>query len=203
MRQRIGRYYGRDARVLPPPVDLDRFAPVPGAKEYFLCLSALMPYKRVDLAVEACTRLRVPLRVVGSGTEDQRLRAMAGPTVKFVNSASDAEVQGLYAHCRALLFPAADDFGITSLEAQAAGRPVVAFREGGALETVLDGQTGVFFDQQSADCLAATLSSTDFDSFDPHTIRRNAESYAPAAFRARFRNYVQEVVARFNREGDE
>ncbi|MBI2155002.1 MAG: glycosyltransferase, partial [Candidatus Rokubacteria bacterium] len=147
---RIARCYGRDAEVIYPPVDVQRFRLSEEAGEFYLVVSALSPYKRVDLAVEAANRLGVRLVVVGSGPEERRLRALAGPTVEFLGWRSDAEVAELYSRSRALLFPGVEDFGIVPLEAMASGKPVLAFDRGGARESVVpleqgfESSTGLF-----------------------------------------------------------
>ena len=138
--RRIQKYYNRSSEVLYPPVDTKRFYVKQNpAADYFLVVSRLLPYKRVDLAVEACTRLGVRLKVVGTGPELARLKAKAGPTIEFLGRAPDGQVEELLADCRAFLFPGEEDFGITPLEAMASGRPVVAFRAGGAVESVVEG----------------------------------------------------------------
>ena len=158
---RINRHYHRLARVVHPPVDTGRFAPQKGPKDYCLVVSALVPYKRVDLAILACNELKVPLKVVGSGPEEARLRAMAGDNIQFLGWRSDHELEDIYARAKALLFPGEEDFGITPLEAMASGCPVLALGRGGALETVR-GQdspspTGRFFYEQNTQSLMQAM----------------------------------------------
>ena len=200
---RIERCYGRRADVIYPPVDVSRFRLGEGAGEFYLVVSALAPYKRVDLAVLAANRLGIRLVVVGSGTEEARLRVLAGPTVEFLGWQSDAEVAELYARCRALVFPPLEDFGIAPLEAMAAGRPVIAFARGGALETVvpLDGAdeppTGLFFDAQTPEALVAAIRRFEATAhrFEPKALRARAEQFDRPRFKAQMAKYVEAGVA--------
>jgi glycosyltransferase involved in cell wall biosynthesis len=186
--ERILRCYGRKARVIYPAVDIERLRPsgeAPG--DYFLVVSELVSYKRVDLAVDACSRLGLRLIVVGDGAEAKALRARAGKTVEFVGRTDDAEVVRLMAGCRALLHPQVEDFGLTPVEVQAAGRPVIALGIGGALETVIDGQTGLFFAEQSVDGLADAIGR--FEALVPgglsvEACRRNAERFSRGRFQS-------------------
>lgn len=173
--ERIRRIYGRDAAVIHPPVDVERFAgPETAPGDYYLVVSELVSYKRVDLAVAACTRAGRKLIVAGDGPDRVRLAATAGSSVQFVGRVGDAEVVRLMRGCCAFLHPQIEDFGITAVEAQAAGRPVIAFRGGGALETVREGETGLFFGEQTTEALTAAL-----DCFE-----RTVERFSPAACRA-------------------
>ena len=182
---RIRRHYRRDAEVVYPPVDVDRIQPngLP-PEDFYLVVARLVPYKRVDLAVQAASRLGRRLVVVGDGSERRRLEALAGPTVEFLGRRGDDEVAELLARCRAFLFPGWEDFGIAPVEAQAAGRPVIAYGRGGAAETVVDGSTGVLFDEQSVDALAEAMLRADGIAFDAATCRRNAERFGADVFRA-------------------
>ena len=192
---RIRRVWRRDAEIIYPPVDVSRFAIADdGPDDYYLVVSALVPYKRVDLAVAAATRMGRRLLVVGAGPEAPRLAAMAGPTVEFLGWRSDAEIGSLYARCRALLFPPLEDFGIVPLEAMAAGRPVVAYGAGGATETVIpvDGgadapPTGVFFGEQHVDALVEGMAAVErlAHRFEPKALRARAESFDRPLFRDR------------------
>jgi glycosyltransferase involved in cell wall biosynthesis len=194
VQQRIVECYGRDASVIPPPVDLETYRPsTKPLQDYYLVVSALMRYKRIDIAVDACTTMGLPLVVVGVGEDESRLRIRAGPTVSFVGRRSDAEVAELYAGCRALLFPTNEDFGITPLEAMASGRPVIALRAGGAVETVREGMTGAFFEEPTAESLIETLVALDISLFSPALIRVHAQSFS----RERFQMSMSTVIGRF------
>jgi glycosyltransferase involved in cell wall biosynthesis len=200
---RIRRCYGRDAEVIYPPVDVARFRLEEKPETYYLVVSALAPYKRVGLAVEAATRLGRRLVVVGTGPEETRLRATAGPTVEFLGWKDDAEVAELYARCRALLFPTVEDFGITPLEAMAAGRPVIALGQGGALETVVPPggaapPTGLLFPRQTVDDLVEAMLrfETGVVAFEPKALRRHAETFDRPVFKERIEAYLTACLAR-------
>jgi glycosyltransferase involved in cell wall biosynthesis len=195
---RIRRVYGREADVLHPPVDMARFRPAPGPHDYYLVVSALVPYKRVDLAVLAAQRLGRRLLVVGTGPEERRLRALAGSGVEFLGWRSDTEVAALYAGCRAVLFPGVEDYGIVPLEAAAAGRPTIALGQGGVRETMvpLDGPgtapTAVFFAEQAVDALVEAIRRFEAaaDRFRPEDLRQHAEAFDRPRFVARLREYL-------------
>jgi glycosyltransferase involved in cell wall biosynthesis len=191
IRERIGRYYGRDSVIIYPPVETTRFAPVKRPQDYFLIVSRLIPYKRVDLAVEACRRLGLPLVVGGEGRDRERLESIAGPTVTFMGRISDNALPDLMAHCRAFIFPGLEDFGITAVEAQAAGRPVIAFRGGGALDTIIEGKTGLYFDTLNADSLMDALRRFDTERFDPDKCRANAARFDASVFERELAGFVQ------------
>jgi glycosyltransferase involved in cell wall biosynthesis len=202
--ERIRRVWDRDADVVYPPVDVGRFAIADeGPGDYYLVVAALVPYKRVDLAVAAATRMKRRLLVVGAGPEARRLAAMAGPTVELLGWRSDAEVAQLYARCRAVLFPAMEDFGIVPLEAMAAGRPVVAYGVGGATETVMGldasgeaAPTGVFFHEQRVESLvdAVTTLEANAHRFEPKARRARAEAFDRPLFRDRIAAYLAQVI---------
>ncbi len=194
---RIRRAYGRPAEVIYPPVDVARFRVEEGPGDFYLVVSALTPYKRVDLAVAAASRLGRRLVVVGSGPEEARLRSLAGPTVELLGWRDDAEIALLYSRCRALLFPTVEDFGITPLEAMASGRPVIALGQGGALETVVgpgggEPATGIFFERQSVEDLAEAIQRFESDSprFEPKALRRRAEAFDRPLFKERIEQYL-------------
>ena len=194
---RIRRAYGRDADVIHPPVDVTRFRVEESPGEFYLVVSALTPYKRVDLAVEAANRLGRRLVVVGSGPEEARLRALAGPTVELYGWRDDVETAELYARCRALIFPTLEDFGITPLEAMAAGRPVIALGAGGALETVVppggpEPATGLFFERQTVEDLVTAIQRLESGTvrFEAKALRRRAESFDRPLFKERVERYI-------------
>jgi glycosyltransferase involved in cell wall biosynthesis len=191
--ERIRKYYRREAVVIPPPVDVSRF-PFDGnaqPEDYFLVVSRLIPYKRIDLAIEACNLLRLPLVIIGGGRDEARLRKMAGPTIRFMGRLSDQEVLHYFAHCRAFLFPGEEDFGITPLEAQAAGRPVIAYGAGGALASIIDGITGAFFHEQTVESLAAVLAEFNERMYNPYVIHNHALEFDTPRFRRRILQFVE------------
>jgi glycosyltransferase involved in cell wall biosynthesis len=192
--ERIERYYGRTAVVIPPPVDLARFtvSGTPGA--FYLIVSRLVAYKRIDLAIAACNQLGRPLVIIGDGPDRARLAALAGPTVELRGRRPDAEVNAAAAGCRALLFPGEEDFGIAPLEANAAGRPVVAWRGGGATETVIDGETGVFFDEPTAASLAEAMLRLERQPWSPERLRAHAATYDRPVFVRRIRAFLDAVA---------
>jgi len=192
---RISTLYGRDSNVIYPPVDTGQFQPLGAYDDYFLVISRLVPYKRIDLAVEACTRLRLPLVVIGGGRDRARLEALAGPTARFLGWASDVDRARYMSRCRAFLFPGREDFGIAPVQAQASGRPVIAYAAGGALDTVVEGETGTFFHQPTAEALMEALLQFDEGRYDPAIIRQNAERFDTAVFRRRLRTFISQVVA--------
>ncbi len=193
---RIHRHYGRKAEVIHPPVDVERV--VPNGKDpedFYLVVSRLVPYKRVDLAVAAANRLGLRLVVVGEGPVRRRLEGLAGSTVEFLGRRSDAEIAALYARCRAFLFPGREDFGIAPVEAQAAGRPVIAYGTGGVTETVLAGETGVFFQEQTVSSVADAILRERADHFDPSACRTNAERFSTERFLRSFRSLIGREMA--------
>jgi glycosyltransferase involved in cell wall biosynthesis len=180
---RIREVYGRESEVLYAPVSIEGFAPSPEIDEYYLVASRLLPYKRVALAIEACNLIAAPLVVMGSGPDEARLRRLAGPTVRFAGHVSDDERLRLFARARAVIVPGIEDFGLVPIEAAAAGRPTVAFAAGGALETVVEGETGIFFRDPTASALADVLQSLTPQSFDTNKLTAHARSFAPERFR--------------------
>ncbi len=198
-RERIKRHYGRDAAVIHPPVETHRFAPgEPG--DSLLVVSELLRHKRLRLALEAARRARTPIRVVGSGPHHDELRD-AYPEAEFLGRVSDADVAALYASSRAVLVPSIEEFGITAVEAQASGRPVIAAAAGGALETVLDGHTGWLARLDDVDSFVAAIARIDELDFDPALAVRNAERFSVGAFARRLSSHVAEVVERVSGGG--
>jgi glycosyltransferase involved in cell wall biosynthesis len=180
--RRIEEHYGRQATVIPPPVEVSRFTPSPITDGPYLIVSRLVAYKRIDLAVEAFTRLNRPLVVIGDGPARASLERIAGPSVQFLGRVNDAEVSAALTACRAVIFPGEEDFGIVPLEANAAGRPVIAFEGGGALDTVVPGRTGLFFPAPTAESLMAAVLRSEQVTWDPGELRAHAEGFREAVF---------------------
>jgi glycosyltransferase involved in cell wall biosynthesis len=190
VRRRIAKYYRRDAEVIYPPVDTRCFTIAPSHDDYYLVVGRLVPYKRTDLAVRACTQLGLPLKISGTGRDLSRLRQMAGPTVEFLGRVPDEELCELMARCKAFLFPGAEDFGITPVQAMAAGRPVIAYASGGALDTVVEGVSGMLFHEQSVEALVEALERFDATCYDAQVVRRHAEQFDVTVFRQKIKDYV-------------
>ncbi len=187
--RRVARWWRREAVVVNPPVDTARYpiAGPPAPDAPYLCLGQLVAYKRTDLAVRACTESGRPLIVAGEGADRARLERLAGPSVRFVGRVDDAEAARLYASCRALIFPGEEDFGMVPVEAQASGRPVIAYGRGGALETVRDNETGLFFGEQTVPALLEALNRFEArPAFEPAVLRAQAERFGEAIFQERF-----------------
>lgn len=195
VRDRIARFYGRRSVVIHPPAALERYAVGEAVGDYYLVLSRLVPYKRIDLAVQAFTRLGRRLVIVGDGRDRRRLAAMAGPAVEFRGRAPDAEVAGLLSGCRALVWPGVEDYGLAPVEAMASGRPVIARRAGGVLDTVVEGRTGVFFDRPDPDALAQAVALAESITWDPAAIRVHAAGFGRPVFEARLTGFVGQALA--------
>ncbi len=193
--QRIAKYYRRRAAIIPPPVATSSYALSPVQDDYFLIVSRLIPYKRLDLAIAAFNALRLPLKIIGEGRDRKRLERLAGPTIEFLGRLPDSQVRELLARCQALIHPGEEDFGLAPLEAQASGRPVIAYAGGGALTSILDGVTGVFFRERSALSLAEAVRSFRPADFDPLTIRRHAEEFDLVRFQRRMRQFIDARLA--------
>jgi glycosyltransferase involved in cell wall biosynthesis len=192
---RILRAYGRHAEVIAPPIDIQRFSMTDVHEDYYIVLARLVAYKRIDLAVEACTRLGRRLIVIGSGTAQESLARSAGPTVKFVGRISDEEVERYVSSCRALLFPGEEDFGMAPIEVAAAGRPTIAYGQGGALETIIEDETGLFFREQSADSLMDAILRFEQQTWNPRVIRAHAEGFSTESFQQKFLSFLRRVGA--------
>src|SRR6476661_547098 len=192
--RRIARYFNRDAAVLYPPVETERFTPGASA-DYYLVVSELMPHKRISVAVEAFARLGLPLVVVGDGPDARRLRRMAPGNIAFEGRVSDERAAQLFEGARALVVTATEEFGIAAVEAQAAGRPVIALRHGGVVETLAEGRTGVFFDPCTPEALAATVRAFDALAIDPAACVANAARFAPASFQDGLEAVVEQALA--------
>lgn len=185
--QRIRKFWRREAEVLNPPVDVARFRPRQTPDDFYLHVGELVPYKRVDLAIEACRKLGRKLVIIGDGVERARLERLAeGADVEFRGKASDADVADAMERCRAFLFPAEEDFGIVAVEAMAAGRPVIAFGRGGAMDSVIDTQTGLFFSEQTAEALADAIERFELMDFDPARCAAHARTFSKELFKQAF-----------------
>ncbi len=190
---RIHKTYRRDAAVLHPPVSTDFFAPKADPENhngYYLILSRFVPYKRIDLAIRACNEMGRKLVVVGSGPQEKELKKMSGPNIQFTGRISDEEIRDYYRQCRAFLFPGFEDFGITPVETQACGRPVVAYGKGGALDSVIPGKTGVFFEEQTVDSLVKGIRRLESINWDSDVIRKHAELFDRSKFLAKLRDFI-------------
>lgn len=208
VKNRIKRFYGRDADVIYPPVDTANFKVSSSDEGFYLIVSALVPYKRIDIAIEAFNRLGKRLVIIGTGNSDFELRKLAGPTIEFLGWVDDDKVADYYSKCSALLFPGEEDFGIVPLEVQACGKPVVAYGQGGALETIVpaekdpaanDGNaTGVFFYKQTPDALIAAVERLEEirDRFNPQALRRNALRFDKEVFRNKIKGYIESHIDR-------
>ncbi|MDZ4199716.1 MAG: glycosyltransferase [Kiritimatiellia bacterium] len=196
VRDRIRRFYDRDADVVYPPVDTGYFTQgsVPDAGSYDLVVSALVPYKRIDLAIRAYTELGWPLRIVGSGTEVESLQMISGPSIQWMGRMEDAALREQYRGCRMLIFPGEEDFGIVPVEAMACGRPVVAFARGGAAETVVRDRTGLFFERQTVDDLVRAIREAAARSWNSADIRAHAESFGVSRFLTGLSESIQSVM---------
>jgi len=194
---RIRRYYGRDSTVIPPPVDTDFFTPAAdaGPGSYDLVISALAPYKRIELILDAYRGTGRPLKIVGTGPEEARLRARLPPEATLVGRVDDETLRELYRGCRAVIMAGVEDFGIVPLEAMACGRPAVAFAEGGGPESVVPGETGVLFHEPTAPALRSAVDSLGGTRFNIPTLRARAETHCRKAFEARVRDFVEMAVA--------
>jgi len=193
--QQIKLFYGREATVVHPPVDTARFnITAPGSRRGFVTAGRQTPYKRIDLAVEACTKLELPLTVIGAGPDHAHLLKLAGPTITFVVDASDEAVAHYFATTEAFIFPGLDDFGITPVEAMAAGTPVIAYNAGGAQDYVIPGKTGVFFDEQTVDSLCSVLKQFDLQKYHSGNIKVEAAHFDTENFQKALRKTLQDVL---------
>lgn len=205
VQKRIRKYYGRKSEVVYPPISLqstvdslqqDKKAVVRSrsTERFFLIVSRLVPYKRIDIAVEAFNKLKLPLKIIGTGSQERKLRAMAGPTIEFLGNLTDAQLVGYYKNCRALIFPGYEDFGLATIEAQSFGKPVIAYGDGGALETVVEGKTGVFFYEQTSDSLMAAVNKFLKAKFNPDECKKQAQNFNMKRFKEEFIQVIKRLV---------
>jgi glycosyltransferase involved in cell wall biosynthesis len=190
--QRIKAIYGRDSVVIYPPVDANVFYydDTDEREGFFLIVSALVPYKKIDLAVQAFNELNYPLKIIGAGTELEKLKKMSNPNIEFLGWKSNSELRKYYARAQALVFPGEEDFGITPLESQACGTPVIAFKKGGVLETVLDGRTGLFFEKQDKSSLIQAIEKFKDIIYDRQILRENALEFRTEVFQEKIKKFL-------------
>ncbi len=200
IRQRIEKHYRRPADMIYPPVDTEFYTPdsqMPH-EDFFLVAGAFAPYKRVDLAIEACNRLQHPLKIVGKGQDAERLRKLAGPTIEIVEAPTNETLRDYYRRCRALLYPGEEDFGIMPIEAQACGTPVIAYAKGGAVETTLDGQTAVWFHEQTVDAMMTAIQQFGTHTFQSSIINTHAAKFAKLRFQREMQAYIAQKFVDFS-----
>lgn len=192
---RIRRFYGRESTVIHPPIDTERFAGTERQEDFYLILSRLAAYKRLDIAVEACRRLGKKLVIIGDGPARRELEALGGPTTQFLGRQDDETVASYARRCRALIFPGEEDFGMTPLEINSAGRPVIAFRGGGAEETVIEGKTGLFFDEQTPESVMDALARFESIKWEHETLIEHSRKFGLEVFASAFLNFVDGSMA--------
>ena len=198
---RIKKYYDRDSQIIYPPTDIKKFKAsksanhrTPNAGGFFLYVSRLIPYKRADLAIEAFNELGLPLVIVGSGSEEASLKSQAKANIKFVGELTADKLPEYYNKCTALIFPQEEDFGLVAVEAQAAGKPVIAYKAGGALDTVIAGKTGVFFDKQNKDSLIKAVKRFVKMDFNSTKIKKNAKRFSKEIFKREFLLLIDQSI---------
>ncbi|HAX62071.1 MAG TPA: hypothetical protein DCX95_05925 [Elusimicrobia bacterium] len=198
IKKRIKRIYNRDSDVIYPPVDTNFFTPTSDfglrTSDYYLIVSAFAPYKKVDLAIESFNQLGYPLKIIGSGQDEKKLKSIASKNIEFLGWCSSDELKRYYQNCKAVIFPGEEDFGIVPVEAQACGKPVIAYKKGGAVETIIDNKTGIFFEEQTTDSLIDAIKKFENIKFNPQEIRKNAERFDRKLFKEKIKKFVQKVV---------
>ncbi|MFH1611876.1 MAG: glycosyltransferase [bacterium] len=187
---RILKYYHQESEVIYPPIKTDLFYIADKIENYFLMVGRLLPYKKFDLAIEVFNKLGLPLKIVGDGPERKYLQKIAKKNIEFVGLVSDNKLRDYYAHCQAFIFPQEEDFGITAIEAMASGRPVIAYKAGGALEFIKENITGMFFEKQEEDCLIETIKRFDVHNFNPQFIRAEAKKFDKEIFKSRIKEFI-------------
>jgi glycosyltransferase involved in cell wall biosynthesis len=191
---RIKKYYKKQSVVINPPVDVNKFSISEEKEEYFLMVGRLMTYKRFDVAIEAFNRLGLPLKIIGRGPDEKRLKKMANQNIEFTGRLSDEELARTYSRAKAFIFPQEEDFGIVAIEAMASGKPIIAFRGGDIIEHVEEGRDGIFFDKQSPESLMEALGKFDPENFDPRRIRERSLGFDREIFKARIKDYAERAL---------
>lgn len=199
VKKRIQKYYQRHAQVVYPPIETKKLKPSRQIKNYYLLVNRLVPYKKTQIVVEAFNQLKKPLIIVGKGPQERALRAIAQNNIKFVGNVYGASLKKLYANCKALIFPQEEDFGIAPVEVMASGRPVIAYRGGGALETVKEGINGIFFDEQTAKDLIKAVKKFEKQSFSLQKIKKSVEKFNDSNFKTQIKKIVNEKYRAFQK----
>lgn len=198
VQDRIKRFYGRESTLIYPPLELQsRSIKNTKSHGYFLVVSRFVSYKRIDIAIEAANKLKLSLKIIGSGAQRKKLRAIAGPTVEFIGHVSDNELVNYYKHCKALIFPGLEDFGLTMVEAQSFGKPVVAFRGGGAEEIIIEGKTGEFFEEQNSESLVKTLKKFNKKRYNKDDCIENSMRFSFKNFKNEFLSFLRNAMLEF------
>jgi len=193
---RIKKYYNKNALVINPPVSAEKFYISKNTEDYYLMTGRALPYKRFDIVVKAFNELKLPLKIIGKGPEMNKLKKYANSNIEFLGYLNDEETSNYYSKCKAFIFPPEEDFGITPLEAMASGRPVIAFRGGGALETVVENKTGLFFNEQTPQSIINIIKDFDSHKFNPEEIRNHALEFDRELFKKKIKKFVEEEYAR-------
>lgn len=193
VKKRIKKYYKRDAEVIYPMVNVKDFFVTPGKKDYYLAVGRFTPYKKFDLIVDTFNELPYKLKIIGTGKQEKELKAKAKKNIEFLGRVSEDKLREAYSNAKALIFPQVEDFGITSLESMASGRPVIAYADGGALETVKNNMTGIFFDEQNVPSLKAAVIKCEKTTWDSSEIRTYAKKFDETVFEKKFQNYLKET----------
>jgi glycosyltransferase involved in cell wall biosynthesis len=194
IRQRIAKVYRRDSTIIYPPVDTSRFVPADRVDDYYLIVGRLVPYRRIDILIEAFNKLQRPLLIAGSGRDQERLEALAGPTIQFLGYVPNAELPDLMARCRAFMWPGEEDFGISPIQAMASGRPVIAYAAGGARETVIPGRTGILFNQQTPEAIVEAVEALDDLVIHIGDICAFAGQFDTKLFKQKIQHFIEEKL---------
>ena len=195
--RRIKKYYKRDAVVIHPPIDVDRFHISPQKSDYFVASGRHMAYKKFDIVIEAFNRLGLKLKVIGRGPETEKLKKIAGPNIEILGRVTDAELVEYFSECQALIFPQEEDFGITAMEAMASGTPLIAYRGGDIPEHMEEGKTGIFFERQTAEDIVDAVKRFQTSAYDPNFIREKSKKFDKKLFKDRIKNYVESEFRKF------
>lgn len=195
VKKRIKKYYNRDSIIIPPPLMLSDIEPLkPKEKGYFLIVSRLVPYKKIDIAIKAFNELGFSLKIIGSGGEENKLKKMANANIEFIKDLSDASLYGYYQNAKALVFPGIEDFGLSMIEAQYFGKPVIAFRAGGALDIIKEGVTGEFFGEQTVKSLKTALEKFDYKLYNEEICRGNAQRFSFEYFKTQILSFIEKQI---------